>query len=56
MKPIFIIMYAVIVTLLITLLLPRFREVGPGGKRLLRVSVIVGAVVLIVVVVFILVR
>jgi len=56
MDPIFLILYAVIITLLITVFLPRFRDIGPGGKRFLRISAIVGVVVLIAVVVLILVR
>ena len=56
MDPIFIILYAVSVTLLITLLLPRLGDVGPRTKRILRISAAAGVVVLIVLVVLVLTR
>jgi len=48
MDPIFIILYAVIVTLLLTLFFPRLRKVDP---RLLWISVITGVAGLIIIVV-----
>lgn len=49
MKPIFLILYIVIITLLLTLVFPRFREATPGLRRSLWISTIAGGFVLLVI-------
>lgn len=46
MSPIFIILYAVIVTLVLTLFMPRLREANPQLMRILLVAGIAGLIVL----------
>jgi ABC-type cobalamin transport system permease subunit len=52
MKPIFIILYAVIITLILTLVLPRFRQASPTLKRVLWVAVTIGGVAMLVITYF----
>lgn len=56
MNPIVIILYAVVVTLVLTLLVPRFGTVSPAGMRLLRVAMLAGIAALVVAVVLLLIR
>jgi len=49
MDPIYIILYAVIVTLLLTLVFPRFKMASPTLGRYLLVVVIVGGIALLVI-------
>ena len=49
MKPIFIILYAVIVTLLLTLFFPRFRQASPALRRSLWIISIFGGITLLVI-------
>ncbi len=51
MNPIYLILFAVIVTLLLTLAIPRLRPVSPTGRRFLWVAMIAGLVVLLVIIV-----
>lgn len=44
MDPIFIILYAVILTLVLTLVLPRVRQVSPLMRRFLWIAFAVGAI------------
>jgi hypothetical protein len=46
MEPIYIILYVVIVTLVLTLVFPRIRQVSPTLRRLLWIAVIVGGTAL----------
>ena len=52
MDPIYIILYAVIVTLILTLVLPRFKMASPKLGRTLLVVVIVGGIALLVITFF----
>ena len=45
MEPIYIILYAVIITLVLTLVIPRLGEPSPALRRLLWISAIFGGVV-----------
>lgn len=49
MKPIYIILYAVIVTLVLTLVLPRLRQVSPALRRSLWITTGIGGVALLIV-------
>jgi hypothetical protein len=49
MEPIYIILYAVVLTLILTLVIPRFGEPSPALRRLLWISTIFGCVVLLIV-------
>lgn len=52
MPPIYIILYAVIVTLLLTLVFPRFRQASPALRRLLWLGGLIGGIALLVVTYF----
>lgn len=54
MKPIYIILYVVIVTLLLTLVFPRFRDTTPQVRRLLWIAILIGGVALLAVTAFVL--
>lgn len=49
MKPIFLILYAAIVTLVLTLVFPRFRQATPNDRRIAWVGLLLGGVGLLVV-------
>jgi nitrogen fixation/metabolism regulation signal transduction histidine kinase len=49
MDPIFVILYAVILTLVLTLVLPRVRQVSPLMRRFLWITFAVGAIAFLVV-------
>lgn len=49
MDPIYIILYAVIITLLLTLVFPRFRQANPALRRTMWLSTIAGGIVLLVI-------
>ena len=51
MNPTFLILYVVVVTLLLTLLIPRIGELGPRAVKILRTTALVGSAVLVVLVV-----
>jgi hypothetical protein len=55
MKPIFLILYIVIVTLLLSLALPRLRKVNKGLQRLFWISSTVGGIALLIVVLILLI-
>jgi hypothetical protein len=46
MKPIYLILYAVLITLLLTLALPRLEKANPANKRSLWIAAIAGALIL----------
>lgn len=48
MNPIFLILYAVLLTIVLTLTLPRMRSFTPGMRRVLAITAAAGVVVLIV--------
>lgn len=48
MDPIYVILYAVIITLLLTLALPRLSQVSPALKRFFWLTAVVGGIVLLV--------
>lgn len=48
MDPIYIILYAVIITLLLTLALPRLRQVSPALRRFFWIAVALGGIALLV--------
>lgn len=48
MSPIYLILYVVIVTLVLTLLFPRMREPSPQLRQALLIAAVAGAVVLLV--------
>ena len=50
MKPIFIILYAVIITLVLTLAFPRLKQVGPMLRRYIWLATFVGTLVLLIVI------
>ena len=52
MEPIFLILYIVILTLLLTLVLPRIKEPNPAQRRNLWISVIAGGIVFLVITYF----
>jgi hypothetical protein len=54
MKPIFLILYIVIVTLVLTLALPRLRKVNKGLPRVLWIASTLGGLALLIIVVFLL--
>jgi hypothetical protein len=54
MKPIFIILYIVIVTLVLTLVLPRLPKVNKGLQRLVWIASTLGGIALLIIVVFLL--
>lgn len=56
MKPIYIILYAVIVTLVLTLVLPRMRQASPALRRSLWVTASIGGVALLIVAYLVLMR
>lgn len=56
MEPIFLILYAVIVTLVLTLVFPRFRQATPAGRRLAWIGLLLGGVGLLVVTALVLTR
>jgi hypothetical protein len=49
MDPIFIILYAVIITILLTLVFPRFRQASPALRRFLWIAAIIGGIALLIV-------
>lgn len=49
MDPIYIILFAVIVTLVLTLVIPRLRPVSPALRRVLSITVIIGSIALLIV-------
>jgi hypothetical protein len=49
MKPIFIILYAVIITLALTLVFARPRQANPTARRFFWIAVLVGGVALLVI-------
>lgn len=50
MEPIYIILYAVIVTLLLVLIMPRLRQASPALRRILWIAFVVGGVGLLIVI------
>ena len=46
MKPIYLILYAVLITLLLTLALPRLEKANPVNKRFLWIGAIAGVLIL----------
>ncbi len=56
MEPIHLILYVVIVTLVLTLVAPRFRQATPAGRRLAWIGLLLGGVALLVVTALVLSR
>jgi hypothetical protein len=50
MDPIYIILFAVVVTLVLTLAFPRLRSVSPALRRVLWIAVIIGGIALLIVI------